>query len=85
MLIRMEQEADGMCFARDMSGCNVLATSDLPPGCGTYKCVHYKPQGCKDWIRLGVTLMIPPEEVSYIGVNEWRSIQEIKAHDTNGK
>lgn len=33
--------------------------------CGTYKCPFYKPEGCKDWIRVedeeGISL-VPPEE-----------------------
>lgn len=33
--------------------------------CGSYRCPFYKPEGCKDWVRIededGINL-IPPEE-----------------------
>lgn len=44
-------------------GCKLLTTDHKQ--CGTYKCPFYKPQGCKDWIRVedrqGVSL-VPAEE-----------------------
>ena len=54
---------DEPCFGRTrIGGCRVLTA--LAKECG-YKCQFYKPDGCKDWIRVedrqGVNL-IPPEE-----------------------
>lgn len=43
--------------------CKLLTTGHK--SCGSYKCPFYKPQGCKDWIRVedghGVSL-VPAEE-----------------------
>lgn len=44
-------------------GCKLLRQDHEK--CGTYKCPFYKPQGCKDWVRVedgqGVSL-VPAEE-----------------------
>lgn len=44
-------------------GCRILIQMD--EHCGTWRCPFYKPQGCKDWIRIkdrtGINL-IPPED-----------------------
>lgn len=62
------KEVTGPCFAtigyKEKSGCRLLIRSHK--GCGSYKCPFYKPQGCKDWVRIddrmGVNL-IPPEDL----------------------
>lgn len=53
------------CFAlsKALKGCKVLIHTEEE--CCTYKCPFYKPDGCKDWVRIedrtGINL-IPPEE-----------------------
>lgn len=52
------------CFALTYDGdCRVLIMPHR--NCCTYKCPFYKPDGCKDWVRIedrqGINL-IPPEE-----------------------
>ena len=51
------------CFAKSRMGMCKLLTI-MPERCN-YRCKFYKPNGCKDWIRVedrqGVNL-IPPEE-----------------------
>ncbi len=41
------------------------ALTEADKNCGSYRCPFYKPNGCKDWIRIedkdGYNL-IPPEE-----------------------
>ncbi len=45
------------------TGCLILSGGHKD--CGTYACPFYKPEGCRDWIRLdlecGVRL-IPPDD-----------------------
>ena len=61
------KRSEDPCFASigygESSGCRVL--SKMFDGCGTYRCPFYKPEGCRDWIRIddrmGVNL-IPPED-----------------------
>lgn len=54
------------CFAEigRNNGCRVLSKTD--DSCGTYRCPFYKPQGCREWVRIddrmGVNL-IPPEDL----------------------
>lgn len=55
------------CFALiedKKSGRACRALSAIGEGCGSYRCPFYKPEGCKDWIRIedetGVHI-IPPE------------------------
>ena len=52
------------CFAKTKLGmCRVYGTMTVD--CGSYKCPFYKPEGCKEWVRIedrtGVNL-IPPED-----------------------
>lgn len=52
------------CFAESYKGmCRILiAKSDV---CRTHKCPFYKPDGCKDWVRVEDnrgTFIIPIEE-----------------------
>ena len=52
------------CFGNRMGGpCAIMVVPHKD--CGTWRCPMYKPQGCKDWVRVeegnDVTL-IPPEE-----------------------
>lgn len=68
MLIRHKYETDGRCFARVMGECGITGGKRMD-GCGTYMCVHYKPEGCEDWVRAnddrkGLVRMFPPEEVT---------------------
>lgn len=59
-------KVDDICFASNVryGGCKILTM--MHESCGTYKCPFYKPQNCKDWIRIesrtGVNL-IPPEDL----------------------
>lgn len=63
--IRKYDESDGRCCASlaGDTGCLILSASQ--PGCGTYACPFYKPEGCADWVRRdlekGVSL-VPPDE-----------------------
>jgi len=65
------------CFAESFKGmCRILTTqSDT---CRTVNCPFYKPDGCKEWVRIederGVNL-IPPEEYTYYRrkQNEYRT------------
>ena len=52
------------CFAKATH--NMCRVFGMPrEDCNSYKCSFYKPQGCKDWVRIedrtGINL-IPPEE-----------------------
>lgn len=52
------------CFAESYKGlCRILITKN--DVCGTSKCPFYKPDGCKDWVRVednrGI-FIIPIEE-----------------------
>lgn len=52
------------CFAKSVrDSCRI--TSAVNDKCGTYRCPFYKPEGCKDWVRIedntGINL-IPPED-----------------------
>lgn len=52
------------CFAESYQGvCRILTIQN--DTCRTHKCPFYKPDGCKEWVRIednrGVNL-IPPEE-----------------------
>jgi len=60
----MLEETQQRCFARSEAIC---CTSLIKPEeqCGSYRCPFYKPQGCKDWIRIDDEdgcCLIPPEE-----------------------
>lgn len=51
------------CCAETHGGCRVLIARD--ENCRTYKCPFYKPEGCKDWVRVDDkrgSNLIPPEE-----------------------
>lgn len=52
------------CHAYTLSG-DCASMTSYHRECGSYRCPFYKPQGCKDWIRVededGINL-IPPEE-----------------------
>ena len=54
------------CFAMDEGICDAMTIKQKH--CGTWKCPFYKPEGCKEWIRLedeyGINL-IPPEEANW--------------------
>ena len=57
------KHTDEPCFAKTrFGGCKLLVI--MAKQCG-YECPFYKPDGCKDWIRVedkqGINL-IPPEE-----------------------
>ncbi len=60
------KQVDEACFASigRKNGCRILMKTQ--PDCGTYRCPFYKPQGCRDWVRIddmmGVNL-IPPEDL----------------------
>lgn len=61
--IRLE-ETRQICDAySNVVNCSALTTVDK--NCGSYRCPFYKPDGCKDWVRIededGCSL-IPPEE-----------------------
>lgn len=66
MQIRFFNESDGKCFADSDFGC--MALKDEHPKCGTYGCPLYKPEDCKEWVRLDTRNMariFAPEEVDY--------------------
>lgn len=72
MQIRQKYETDGRCFAKRAGGCVILGEEVDDKQCGTYMCINYKPDGCKDWIRIdsrnGLVRLYPPEEVT----SKWR-------------
>lgn len=88
MQVRAKHESDGICFGRQLYRCQVMSVEGIPKGCNTYKCIHYKPCGCEDWIRIDYPdriEMYEPEELKFIGVTEWQSIQETRVQDTNAR
>lgn len=56
MLVRYKWQSDGKCFAKLKDGCAVL--SEQIKGCGSYLCGFYKPNGCKDWVRVERSMMV---------------------------
>ncbi len=51
------------CYAEAHGECRALITKHKY--CRSYKCPFYKPEGCKDWIRIDDKTgsnLIPPEE-----------------------
>lgn len=67
-MIRNHEDTDGICFGAVGSvatGAGCLILSAVNSECGTYNCPFYKPEACRDWIRLdqGDTVeLIPPNE-----------------------
>lgn len=61
--IRLEETRQICCAYSITVNCSALTIADEQ--CGSYRCPFYKPQGCKDWVRIededGCNL-IPPEE-----------------------
>jgi len=60
--INLQNTYDKCCNEKH-GGCRTLISKDK--NCRTYKCPFYKPEGCKDWIRIdekGESNLIPPEE-----------------------
>lgn len=65
MQVRFFHESDGKCFAKMIGGCAIYG-EECGNKCGTYLCKWYKPQGCKDWVRLDdryTVRLYPPEEL----------------------
>lgn len=56
------------CFA-EMAGKGCRALSVKSEYCRSQKCPFYKPQGCKDWVRVedkrGISVVPPEEYVRY--------------------
>lgn len=52
------------CIGMGWQG-SCLLLNRMEPGCGSYRCNFYKPEGCESWTRIedknGVNL-IPPED-----------------------
>lgn len=66
MQVRLKYESDGRCAMHRAETCMVLYKQHQK--CGTYLCPFYKPEGCKDWVRLdrpNSVVLIPPEEVIF--------------------
>lgn len=40
------------CFAYDNKLRDCIALKEVHPECGTTRCPFFKPQGCKDYIRV---------------------------------
>lgn len=60
---RKYKDTDGKCFADKAEECTVLGKKQL--WCGTYRCPFYKPNGCRDWVRVETAkyvIMFAPEE-----------------------
>lgn len=77
ILTRKYSDSDGRCFA-DFNGAECLATEGYVKECRTYLCPFYKPQGCKDWVKLehaDYIEMIPPED--YFGAEKLAVIKAI--------
>lgn len=64
MIKREYSDTDGACFAQSVfDECKIMDSYD--DNCNTYNCPFYKPEGCKDWIKIetedGVCLYAPEE------------------------
>lgn len=61
--IRLEETRQPCCHFSAAVECSAMTTAD--ERCGSYRCPFYKPEGCRDWVRIedndGINLM-PPEE-----------------------
>lgn len=53
------------CYGYSRGYCMVLRTKDK--NCGTAKCPFYKPQGCKDWVRVE-----DEQGKNLVPIEEWR-------------
>ena len=68
MQVRLFYESDGKCFAKVGNGCAIYGEK-CSNKCGTYLCKWYKPDGCKDWVRLDGRYSVklyPPEDLEKI-------------------